>query len=135
MPTQTLEDEIYHLYDIAVSVTLSKLYNLSKETGIIRIHWFQRKYKSHLFLLRIALIARDLFGVSIELEGISRWELFLINRKIKKSFGKIHRGKIRTNSIAAPQFLEDLYTKIAEETGVKIDFGAVYDAYYEGSLD
>lgn len=135
MPTNALEDEVYHIYDTAVSVTLSKLYNLSKETGIIRIHWFQRKYKSHLFLLRIALMARDLFDVSIELEGISRWDFFLINRKIKKNFGKIYRGKVRAGGIAAPQFLEDLYSGIAEEFGAKVDFGAVYDTYYEGSLD
>ena len=135
MPTHTLEDEVYHNYDFAVSATLTKLYKLAQNEGVIRLYWFERKYKSHLFVLRIALMARDLFNVPIILEGLSWWDTFQINRKIKKSFNKIHRGPSRSGGLAVPQLLEDLYSEIAEKTGFRPDFEMIYRAYYEGSLD
>lgn len=136
MPIETLEDKIYHNYDFTVSIALTKIYELSKDEGVIRLYWFERKYKSHLFLLRIALMARDIFYFPIVLEGASLWDTYQINKKIKKGFSKIKRAPLRSlGGINVPQFMEDLYAEVAKEIEYKPDFEKIYDTYYEGSLN
>ena len=57
MPIHTLEDELYHIYDEAVSITLSNLHGLSIPSGKIQLLNFDRKNVEHIYLLRIALMA------------------------------------------------------------------------------
>ena len=136
MPIETLENGLYHNFDFTISTALTNIYNASKDEGVIRIYWFERNYKSHLFFLRIALMARDLFNLPIIIEGVSLWDIYKINKTIKKGFNKIKRAKkYRPGGINVPQFLEDLYAEVAKEIEYRPDFEKIYDAYYEGSCN
>ena len=131
MPTHTLEDELYRMYDTIVSETLSKLVKSAEENGVIRLVWFNRKDKEHLFVLRIALMARDLYNFPVEVN--CKWfDRLCINWKIRKSFDKVNKAPdFAFNGIWMYSFLENIHTEI----DCPIDFGEVYDAYYERSCD
>jgi hypothetical protein len=81
MPTEDINEELYHIYDMTVCETLKILAG----GDAIRISGFNRKDESHLFVLRIALMARDLYNIPVEIET-DFWTGFLINRKLRKYF-------------------------------------------------
>lgn len=136
MPTEILKDEIYHKYDTVVSMTLAKIHQFSKDTGVIRLFWFDRKNKEHLFFLRVALMARDIFNFPIVLQGISWFNLFYINRKLKKGFEKVtNKYPGETWGIAIPQMLDIIKREGRNNNIEDINFEDIYNAYYEGSLN
>ena len=81
MPTHTLEDELYHKYDIVVGEILSEIMKTVDENKSIRLLQFDSKDKEHLLILRIALMARDIFYVSVETD-LNWRERFILNWKI-----------------------------------------------------
>ena len=131
MPTHTLEDELYHKYDIVVGEILSEIMKTVDENKTIRLLQFDSKDKEHLLILRIALMARDIFYVSVETD-LNWRERFILNWKIRKSFNKIGKAPESINTGAlAPRILDIVRIK----TNYGFDFGDIYKAYYEGSLD
>lgn len=136
MPTETLKDELYHKYDTVVSMTLTKIYQFSKDTGVIRLFYFDRKNKEHLFFLRIALMARDIFNFPLVLQGTSWLNLFCINGKLKKGFEKVVNKYPGENwGIAIPQMLDIIKREGRNNNIEDINFEDIYNAYYEGSLN
>jgi hypothetical protein len=130
MPTDTLTDELYHFYDTVVSKTLSELINRSPYHDTIRLMGFDRKNVEHLFILRMALMVRDLCQVPVEVGG-NWWDGVVINWKIRKQFDKIKIvNPLAPNGIWTPS----LVGKIKSETQC-YHLDSVYNAYYEGSCD
>ena len=78
--------QLFHTYDELVSLTLTGLQNLSAQKGKIQLLSFNRKNIEHLYMLRIALMARDLFGLPVEIEA-PWFDVLRINWKIGKNFG------------------------------------------------
>ena len=139
MPTEKLEDKIYRIYDSAVGLTMLRLCSAAKDEGVIRLVSFNPKNKEHLFLLRVAMLARDIYGIPIEVDG-SRWSIFWLNQKIKKRFEKIKRYSqpsdfYHFNVIWVPTFLDTIRNDIKEQFGDSLNFADIYNAYYEGSCD
>ena len=66
MPTHTLEDELYHKYDMVVSEILNEIMKTVDENKTIHLLHFDSKDKEHLLILRVALMAREIFHVSIK---------------------------------------------------------------------
>lgn len=131
MPIHKIEDDMYHKYDIIVSEMLTEIMNISSEKKVIRLLEFNRKDKNHLFVLRMALMARDLYQIPVEID-CSWWDRLTLNWKIRKNFKKI--GKVPDfcfNGVWVPQVLDFVKNK----TNFVLDFSDVYDTYYEGSLD
>ena len=91
MKNMTL-DGLTHEYDKLISVTLINIHTLSKEKMKICLLGFNRKNLEHLYLLRIALYARDVYGFPIEIDA-SKWEVFCLNRKLRKNFSKVARAR------------------------------------------
>lgn len=131
MPTENLQDELYRKYDLVVSEILTNLMSTVDERKVLRLLFFNRKEKSNLLVLRVALMARDLYQVSVEID-CGFWDRLAINWKIRKSFGKVKK---------APDFnirgawVPDVLDAVSMRTNYAFDFGDIYDAYYEGSCD
>ena len=131
MPIHKIEDDMYHKYDIVVSEMLTEIMKNSQEKGVIRLLEFDRKNKSHLFVLRLALMARDLYQMPVEIDG-RWWDRLALNWKIRKNFKRI--GKVPDfcfKGVWVPHVLD--FVKI--KTNFVFDFSDIYNAYYEGSLD
>jgi hypothetical protein len=129
--------QLFYKYDELVSLTLTKLQILSAQKGKIQLLSFNRKNIEHLYMLRIALIARDLFGLPIEIEA-SWFDVLRINWKIGKNFGKIKRMPWKDiEGIPTSIVLKHMRDEAKERFGLdfNFDFGDIYHAYYEGSLN
>lgn len=137
-------NDTFREYDGLVGLTLLNIWSLSKEKGTIRLCDFDRKNKEHLYLLRIALTARDLYHFPIEVEGTS-WDIFCINNKIKKGFEKIKRYKptrgigeewlYAKGSINTPWLLDLMRPDGIQRLGEDFTFEKIYNQYYEGSCN
>lgn len=131
MPFYKIEEDMYHKYDIVVSEILAEIINLSVEKKIIRLLDFNRKDKNHLLVLRIALMARDIYHFPVEV-NCNWWDRLVLNWKIRKNFKKI--GKVPDfccNGVWVPHVLDLIKIK----TNFVFDFSDIYDTYYEGSLN
>ena len=129
MPTHTLEDELYHLYDMAVGKTL----NILIEYGVIRLAGFDRKNEEHLFILRMALMARELYNIPVEL-AIPWWDGVVTNWKIRKGFNKVKIvNRFKPNSIWVPSLVGKIKSEIRSEHDICIHLDNIYNVYYEGS--
>ena len=138
------DEQLYREYDAIVANILSKIWEISHEKKIIRLYHFDRKNKEHLLLLRIALIARDLYDFPIQVEG-TRWDIFCLNLKLRKNFSRIGRYKhvshghgeewlYAKGGINVPSMLNDMRSEAEQRCGCHFPFRAIYETYYEGSM-
>ena len=135
MSTEKLENYFYREYDAIVGATLSHIYTQSKNKGIIRLVDFDRKNMEHLFVLRIALMVRDIYQLPIEVKG-SWWDVFRLNCKVRKNFKKVARIKeSAADGINISHFLDGIRAEAENGTYNHSPFAAIYIAYYEGSLN
>lgn len=135
MPIHTLEDEMYRIYDTVVAKTLEALINRSPYHDTIRLSGFDRKNQEHLFVLRMALMVRDLYQTPVEL-AIPWWDGVVINWKIRKRFNKVKIvNRFEPNSIWVPSLVGKIKSEIRSEHNICIHLDNVYEAYYEGSLN
>ena len=133
MPTEFLEDELYRIYDAAVIKTLEVFVGHPPCQEVIRLTGFNRKNQEHLFILRVALMVRDLYQTPVEL-GVSWWDGIVINWKIRKGFKKIKIvNRFEPNHIWVPSLVGKIKSEIREEHGICIHLDNIYNIYYEGS--
>ena len=132
--TGPTEDD-YRNYDMIVSMTLKHIVDCGVGLGKIRLMNFCRKDKEHLFMLRMALMAGDLYHLPVEVE--CNWlDRLILNWKIRKSFEKIKKPPyFACTGVWVPIMLDAIRKEANEKLGIFADFGEIYDAYYEGSLD
>jgi hypothetical protein len=134
MPIEKVENEMYRKYDGMVGKTLWNIFVLSRGVQRIRLLKFDRKNQEHLFVLRIALFARDVYGFDIEVES-SWWDVFCLNWKLHKSFDKIVRAKTSYTGIGTDELLDFMRPELENELGAGAKFDQIYNTYYEGSLN
>lgn len=135
MPFERVEDELYRIYDAAIAKTLVALIDRSPYHDTIRLAGFDRKNKEHLFVLRVALMARELYQTPVEL-AVPWWEGLFINWKIRKGFNKIKVvNRFEPNSIWVPSLVGKVKSEIRGEYGICIHLDNIYNNYYEGSCD
>lgn len=133
MKNMTL-DGLTHEYDKLIGVTLINIHTLSKEKMKICLLNFDKKNLEHLYLLRIALYARDVYGFPIEIDT-SKWAVFCLNRKLRKNFSKVARARYLNKGINTTEILDFMRAAVAETLGANFSFGDIYKYYYEGSLN
>ena len=133
--TEPTEEEYRH-YDELIATTLENIYEMSKD-GVIRLYRFDRKNKEHMCILRIALIARDLYQYPIEVDA-SWWEVMCLNRQLRKNFDKVKRFRVRLGKeapkgINVPMLIDKFHIISRHHFG-GADFKIVYEAYYERKM-
>ena len=137
MPTEKLEDNVYREYDGLVGLTMLNIYSKSKDDKTIRLVGFDRKNKEHLFILRVALLARDIYQMPLEIEG-SWWNIFCLNWKLRKGFRRVNRykkpfGIYHFGVIFVPELLALMRPDGTARLGEDFSFADIYEVYYEGS--
>lgn len=136
LTTDGSEEEIYREYDEIISLVLAEIYQRSEEESVIRLYRFNRNSLEHMCILRIALIARDLFHFPIEIDA-PWWDVFCLNWQLRKNFDKVKRYKLKMNVNDGKGtnvlMLIDKYKAIIETTGRDFSFADIYKAYYERS--
>ena len=129
-------EEEYRHYDKLIATTLESIYEMSKD-GVIRLYCFNAKDKEHMCILRIALIARDLFQFPIEVDA-SWWDVVCLNWKLRKNFDKVKRFKVKPGKDAPKginvlMLIDKFHTMSRDHFG-GVDFKDVYEAYYERKM-
>ena len=129
-------EEEYRHYDELIATTFENIYEISKD-GVIRLYCFNAKDKEHMCILRIALIARDLFQFPIEVDA-SWWDVVCLNWKLRKNFDKVKRFKVKLGKdalkgINVPMLIDKFHTMSRDHFG-GVDFKDVYEAYYERKM-
>ena len=133
MPIERIEDGLYRVYDLTIAKTLEVLINNSPLHDKIRLSGFDRKNQEHLFILRIALMARDFYQIPVEL-AIPWWDGVVINWKIRKGFNKVKIvNRFEPNGIWVPSLVGKIKSEIREERGICVHLDNIYNVYYEGS--
>ena len=118
-----------------IATVLENIYEMSDDT--IRLYRFDRNNKDHMCVLRIALIARDLFQYPIEVDA-SWWDVFCLNRKLRKNFDKVKRfrpkyGKDAPKGINVLMLVDKFHT-ISSTVFGGVEFKDIYEAYYERKM-
>ena len=128
-------EETYRNYDSMIATVLENIYEMSDDT--IRLYCFDRNNKDHMCVLRIALIARDLFQYPIEVDA-SWWDVFCLNWKLHKNFDKVKRFKFKLGKDAPKGInvlmLVDKFHMISNTVFGGVEFKDIYEAYYERKM-
>lgn len=137
LTTDGNEEETYRHYDGMIATALENIYELSNQDEIIRLYRFDRNSKEHMCILRIALIARDLFHFPIEIDA-SWWDVVCLNWQLRKNFARVKRFKFK-NGKDAPKginvlMLLDKFSTISNHVFGGVDFKEIYEAYYERKM-
>ena len=135
LTTDGSEEETYRNYDSMIATVLENIYEMSDDT--IRLYRFDRSNKDHMCVLRIALIARDLFQYPIEVDA-SWWDVFCLNWELRKNFDKVKRFKLKLGK-DAPRginvlMLVDKFNTISSAVFGGVEFKDIYEAYYERKM-
>lgn len=130
---ETSQGEMYHKYDVIVGKTVDELIGYAQFHNSIRLMGFDRKNKEHLFILRIALMVRDLYNIPVEI-GCSWLDGIVINWKIRKGFKKVDIiNRFAYRGIWVPSLIGRIKSEAIEYYGFSVCLDNIYDAYYEGS--
>ena len=122
-------EEDFHKFDIVISEILTEVMKCAEELGVIRLVEFDRKNKEHLLVLRVALMARDLYQIPVQID-CNWWNRLIINWKIRKIFDKVDQTpEYVINGVWVQETLDWLHVKL----DYTFDFSDVYETYYEGS--
>lgn len=139
METITFSDEAkreeeYKLYDEIINITLINIYSLSKEKEQIILSEINRKNQDHLYLLRVALIAKDLFNFPLKLKG-GFWNWLCLNWRMRKLSRHVSMAKDFENAIDVNKILDFMKAALSEQVGEDFKFANIYNAYYRKELD
>lgn len=126
--------EIYRQFDQAVGLTLREMLKYFSPDSSLHLLGFDRNNVEHMYVLRIALMARDLWQVKVTVDSTwLNWRR--LNWKLRKGFDKVGRtpnGWVK--GVPVPEFLDEIRAIAKEQIGVEddFDFSTIYKLYYEG---
>lgn len=125
--------ELLDNYDEIINITMVNLYTLTKEKGTIIISDFNRKNRDHLFVIRVALMAKDVYGFPLKMR-CGFWDWIILNWKMRKLSRFIPRDNVSLPVVNIPKLLEFMYPPIKEYMGENFKFEHIYNHFYEGDL-
>lgn len=125
--------ELYDKYDEIINITLLNIYSLSKNKGEIVLSNIDRKNKDHLFVLRVALLAKDIYNFPLKIK-VGFWEGLRLNWRMKKLSRRVPRIKECENAINVADLIDFMYGPIWEYMGEDFEFSNIYDTFYRKEL-
>ena len=126
-------EELLNKYDEVINIIMVNLYTLSKNDKEIVLSGIDRKNKDHLLVLRVALMAKDIYNFPLSLR-IGFWDSLILNWKMRKLSRRIPRNKEAGGAIYVPELLEFMYIPIRQYLGEHFEFGNIYNAFYGKEL-
>lgn len=130
----TETEELFNKYDEVINIIMVNLYTLSKNDGKIVLSGLDRKNRDHLLVLRVALMAKDIYNYPLSLK-IGFWDSLILNWKMRKLSRRVPREKKLDNEINIPKMLEFMYPPVREYIGEDFKFSNIYNAFYRKELD
>lgn len=132
---KTIEtEELFNKYDEVINIIMVNLYTLSKDNRKIVLSGLDRKNRDHLLILRVALMAKDIYNYPLSLK-IGFWDSLILNWKMRKLSRRVPREKKLDNEISIPELLEFMYPPVKEYIGENFKFSNIYNAFYRKELD
>lgn len=128
------KDELYNLYDQAINSLMVNIYTLTKDKKEIILSHIDRKNKNHLLILRVALIAKDIYDFPLKIKT-GFWDWAILNWKMKKLTKRITREKNLDENVKIDELIDFMSPVLREVIGADFEFGHIYDAFYKGELD
>jgi hypothetical protein len=128
------KDELYNLYDQAINSLMVNIYTLAKDKKEIILSHVDRKNKNHLLILRVALIAKDIYDSPLKIKT-GFWNWAILNWRMKKLTKRITREKNLDENVKIDELIDFMSPVLREVIGTDFEFGHIYDAFYKGELD
>lgn len=125
--------ELFNKYDEIINITMVNLYTLCKDTKTIVISGIDRKNKDHLFMLRVALLAKDIYNFPLKMR-IGLWDWIVLNWRMRKLSRRIPRELESGPGVNVPELLEFMYPPIKSYMGEDFKFEHIYNQFYKGEL-
>ena len=126
-------EELLNKYDEVINIIMVNLYSFSKDKEKIILSEIDRKNKDHLLILRVALMAKDVYNFPLYL-NTSRWNSFVLNWRMRKLSRRIPRTNETVGCVSIPALLEFMYAPIRQYLGEHFEFGNIYSAFYGKEL-
>lgn len=127
-------EELLNKYDEVINIIMVNLYSFSKDKEKIILSEIDRKNKDHLLILRVALMAKDVYNFPLYL-NTGRWNSFVLNWRMRKLSRRIPRTNETVGCVSIPAMLEFMYIPIRQYLGEHFEFGNIYNAFYGKELD
>lgn len=125
--------ELFNKYDEIINITMVNLYTLCKDTKTIVISGIDRKNKDHLFMLRVALLAKDIYNFPLKMR-IGLWDWIVLNWRMRKLSRRVPRELESGPGVNVPELLEFMYPPIKSYMGEDFKFEHIYNQFYKGEL-
>lgn len=125
--------ELFNKYDEIINITMVNLYTLCKDTKTIVISGIDKKNKDHLFMLRVALLAKDIYNFPLKMR-IGLWDWIVLNWRMRKLSRRIPRELESGPGVNVPELLEFMYPPIKSYMGEDFKFEHIYNQFYKGEL-
>ena len=127
-------NELFDQYDEIINVIMVNLYSLSKEKGKIILSDLDKRNRDHLLILRVALIAKDVYNFPLFLK-VNWWDSLVLNWRMRKLSRKVPRAKGIEEGINVMALLEFMYPPIKQHMGENFEFAHIYNSFYGKELD
>lgn len=129
------QKELFNKYDAIINITLVNFYSLGKDKRELILSGIDRKNKDHLYILRTALLAKDVHNFPLKLKA-GFWNWLVLNWRLRKLSRHIPREKnFDAESIDAQALIDFMYCGLKETMGEDFKFADIYNAFYKGDLD
>ena len=127
-------EELLNKYDEVINIIMVNLYSFSKDKEKIILSEIDRKNKDHLLILRVALMAKDVYNFPLYL-NTGRWNSFVLNWRMRKLSRRIPRTNETMGCISIPALLEFMYPPVKNYLGEAFEFANIYNTFYRKELD
>lgn len=127
------KDILYDKYDQAINVVMVNIYTLTKEKGQIILENIDRNNKDHLLILRVAMIAKDVYNFQLKLKT-DFWNWVVLNWRMRKLSRFVRRERESDANVDVKALIEFMTPALREAIEEDFCFGNIYDAFYEGEL-
>lgn len=125
--------ELFNKYDEIINVTMVNLYTLSKGRGEIVLSDLDRNNKDHLFILRVALLAKDVYNFPLKIKT-SFWNWFVLNWRMRKLTHRVPRAKNEEINVDVYDLIHFMYGPIREYMGQDFKFENIYNQFYRKEI-
>lgn len=127
------KEALYDKYDQTINAIMINIYTLTKEKGQIILENIDRNDKSHLLILRVAMIAKDVYNFQLKLET-GFWNWVVLNWRMRKLSRFVHRERESDANVDVTTLIEFMTPVLRETIEENFCFGDIYDAFYKGEL-
>ena len=127
------KDVLYNLYDQAINALMINIYTLTKDKREIVLSDINPKDKNHLLILRVALIAKDVYDFPLKIKT-NFWNWLTLNWRMRKMSCHIPREKDQEENVNIEALIDFMTPALREVINEDFEFCHVYNAFYKGEL-